>query len=315
VLLSAPLPVTSGYETITRNVGSMENKGFELALTTENVATTKFTWTTTFNISANRNKVLKLANPAPIFGVGNPNFTNQTGVIMEGKPVGSFWGLVRLGTWGTAETAEAEKYGVNTYRGQGKPLLPGDVKYLDVNGDYAINDADRMIIGNGNPDFYGSFINTLRYGSFDFVLDLQYSKGNDVLNMTKHSGEDRTGLANSYKSVLNAWTPENQNTEIAAVRDSKAGYVSNVDTHWVKDGSFIRGRNIVLGYTLSGSLTERLKLSNARVYVSVQNFFLSTKFEGNDPEVSTYTNPFAQGQTFFDYPKPTVYMFGLSLGL
>ena len=315
MLLSAPLPVTSGYETITRNVGSMENKGFELALTTENVATTKFTWTTTFNISANRNKVLKLANPAPIFGVGNPNFTNQTGVIMEGQPVGSFWGLVRLGTWGTAETAEAQKFGVNTYRGQGKPLLPGDVKYLDVNGDYAINDADRMIIGNGNPDFYGSFINTLRYGSFDFVLDLQYSSGNDVLDMTMHSGEDRTGLANSYKSVLNAWTPENQNTQIAAVRDSKAGYVSNVDTHWVKDGSFIRGRNVVLGYTLSGSLTERLRLSNARVYVSVQNFFLSTKFEGNDPEVSTYTNPFAQGQTFFDYPKPTVYMFGLSLGL
>src|SRR5688572_887837 len=315
MLLSAPLPVTSGYETITRNVGSMENKGFELALTTENVATNNFTWTTTFNLSANRNKVLKLANPAPIFGVGNPNFTNQTGVIMEGQPVGSFWGLVRLGTWGTDEAAEAQKFGVNTYRGQGKPLLPGDVKYLDVNGDYAINDADRMIIGNGNPDFYGSFINTLRYGSFDFVLDLQYSKGNDVLDMTMHSGEDRTGLAYSYKSVLNAWTPENQNTEIAAVRDSKAGYVSNVDTHWVKDGSFIRGRNVVLGYTLSSSLTERLRLSNARVYVSVQNFFLSTKFEGNDPEVSTYTNPFAQGQTFFDYPKPTVYMFGLSLGL
>jgi len=135
------------------------------------------------------------------------------------------------------------------------------------------------------------------------------------LNMTMHSGEDRTGLANSYRSVLNAWTPENQNTEIAAIRDSKAGYVSNVDTHWIEDGSFIRGRNVVLGYTLSSSVAERLHLSNARVYVSVQNFFLSTKFSGNDPEVSTYTNPFSQGQTFFDYPKPTVYMFGLSLGL
>jgi len=174
---------------------------------------------------------------------------------------------------------------------------------------------DRMIIGNGNPGFYGAFINNIKYKVFDFLLDLQYSYGNDVLNMTKHSGEDRTGLANSYKSVLGAWTPENQNSDIAATRDSKAGYVSNVDTRWLEDGSFLRGRNLVLGYTLSGLATEKLKLSRARVYASVQNFFLLTNYTGNDPEVSTYNNPFAQGQTFFDYPKPTVYMFGLSVGL
>jgi TonB-dependent starch-binding outer membrane protein SusC len=315
MLLAAPLPVTSGYETIIRNVGSMENKGLEFTINSENVATNEFTWRTTFNIAMNRNKVLKLANPAPIFGVGNPNFTNQTGVIMEGQPVGSFWGLVRLGTWGTDETAEAALYGVNTYRGTGKPLLPGDIKYLDVNGDYAINDLDRMIIGNGNTKSYGSLINNLTYKAFDLTLDLQYSYGNDVLNMTMHSGEDRTGLANSYRSVLNAWTPENQNTDIAAVRDSKAGYVSNVDTHWLEDGSFLRGRNLVLGYNVPTAAVERIHLNRVRVYGSVQNFFLLTNFSGNDPEVSTYTNPFAQGQTFFDYPKPTMYMFGLSVGL
>ncbi len=320
MLLDAPLPTSSGYSTIVRNVGSMENKGLEITLNTVNIQTNDFTWQTTFNISMNRNKVLKLATPAPIFGVGNPNFTNQTGVIMEGKPVGSFWGLVREGTWSTAEAAEAQKYGVNSYRGTGKPILPGDVKYRDVGGpdggpDYQINDTDRMIIGNGNPKGYGSFINTFKYKAFDLMLDIQYVYGNDVLNMTHHSGEDRTGLANSFRSVLNAWTPQHQNTDIAAVRDSKAGYVSNVDTHWVEDGSFIRGRNLLIGYTFPSAIADRLKMSNMRVYVSAQNFFLKTKYSGNDPEVSTYTNPFAQGQTFFDYPKPTVYMFGLSLGL
>jgi hypothetical protein len=130
-----------------------------------------------------------------------------------------------------------------------------------------------------------------------------------------HSGEDRTGLSNSYASVLTAWTPESQGGMIAAVRDSRAGYVSNVDTHWLEDGSFLRGRNLILGYTLPSSVVQRIHLSRARVYVSAQNFFLATKFSGNDPEVSTYTNPFAQGQTFFDYPKPTMYMFGLSVGL
>jgi hypothetical protein len=234
---------------------------------------------------------------------------------MEGQPVGSFWGLKRLGTWGTAELAEAQKYGKNSYRGTDKPILPGDIKYLDVNGDYQINDADRMIIGNGNPLSYGSFINTVKYKNFDLTLDIQYSYGADVLNMTKHSGEDRTGLANSFKSVLNAWTPEHQNTDIAAIRDSKAGYVTNVDTHWVEDGSFIRGRNLVIGYNFNPAAAEKLRLSRLRMYVSTQNFFLSTKFSGNDPEVSTYTNPFAQGQTFFDYPKPTLYMFGISAGL
>lgn len=315
MLLDAPLPNSSGYGSIVRNVGSMENKGVELALNTVNIQTSQLEWSTTFNISLNRNKVLKLATAAPIFGVGNPNFTNQTGVIMEGKPVGSFWGLVRLGTWSTAEAAEAQLYGVNSYRGTNKPILPGDVKYLDVNGDHQINDDDRMIIGNGNPKFFGSFINTVKYGNFDLTLDIQYSYGNDVLNMTKHSGEDRTGLANSYRSVLSAWTPENQNTAIAAIRDSKAGYVSNVDTHWVEDGSFIRGRNILLGYTFSNNFTEKLRLGKLRVYVSAQNFLLSTEFSGNDPEVTTYTNAFAQGQTFFDYPKPTIYMFGISAGL
>ncbi|MEJ1242032.1 SusC/RagA family TonB-linked outer membrane protein [Chryseolinea sp. T2] len=315
MLLAAPLPVTSGYGTITRNVGSMENKGIELAITTQNVETVDFSWRTTFNMAMNRNKVLKLANPAPIFGVGNPNFTNQTGVIMEGQPVGAFWGLVRQGTWGSDEAAEAAKFGTNTYRGTGKPLLPGDVKYLDVDGNYAINDNDRMIIGNGNPKSYGSFINNWQYKAFNIVLDISYSYGNDVLNMTMHSAEDRTGLANSYASVLNAWTEANEDTDIAAIRDSKAGYVSNVDTHWIEDGSFIRGRNLLVGYTLPTQLIERIHLNRAQVYVSLQNFFLETKFSGNDPEVSTYTNPFAQGQTFFDYPKPTTYMLGLSIGL
>jgi len=151
--------------------------------------------------------------------------------------------------------------------------------------------------------------------NFDLTLDIQYSYGNDVLNMTHHSGEDRTGLANSFKSVLNAWTPEHQNTDIAATRDSKAGYVTNVDTRWIEDGSFIRGRNLVIGYNFTSAAVEKLHLSRLRMYVSTQNFFLKTKFSGNDPEVSTYTNPFSQGQTFFDYPKPTIYMFGISAGL
>ncbi|WP_300597523.1 TonB-dependent receptor [Niabella sp.] len=310
MLLPFPIPRSSGYSSIMKNVGSMENRGLELGLNTVNVQKEHFSWNTRFNISFNRNKVLSLATPAPIFS-GNPNFVNNTGIIRVGDPVGSFWGLKRLGVWTEAERAEAAKY--TSYRG-GKPILPGDLKYQDLNGDYAINDADRMIIGHGSPKGWGSFINEFRYKQFGLTLDIAFMYGNDVLNQTHHSGEDRVGIANSFASVLDAWAPDkgNDNTMIAAIRDTRAGYVTNVDSRWVEDGSFIRGRNLLLSYNFKPAAIEKLWLSRLRVYFSAQNFFLRTKYTGNDPEVSTYGNAFAQGQTFFDYPKPTTYTIGLN---
>ncbi|WP_212592966.1 SusC/RagA family TonB-linked outer membrane protein [Spirosoma agri] len=318
MLLDAPVPRTSGYATIRRNVGSMQNQGFEFGLNTVNIDRGGFQWNTTFNISFNRNKVLSLATPSDIFGVGGPNFTNQTNIIRVGEAVGSFWGLTRLGTWSEAEREEAAKF--TSYR-NGLTILPGDIKYLDVNGDKAITDADRSIIGNGSPKFWGAFTNSLRYKNVDLTLELQFSQGNDVMLMNLHASEDRQALANSYKSVLNAWTSTNQNTPIAEIRDTRAGYVTNVDSHWVKDGSFLRGKNLLVGYTFPAELTNRLKLNRLRLYATAQNFFLLVhdKIIG-DPEV-TPTNQgndssaFSQGQIWHNYPKPTTYMLGLQIGL
>jgi TonB-linked SusC/RagA family outer membrane protein len=318
MLLDAPVPTTSGYGTIRRNIGSMENSGFEVALNTVNVQTNNFQWTTLINWSANRNKVLTLATPADIFNVGGPNFTNPTNIIRIGEPVGSFWGLTRLGVWSEAEREEAAKF--TSYRNN-LTMLPGDIKYLDVNGDRAITDADRSIIGNGSPKGWGTFSNTIRFKNFDATLELQFMYGNDVMLMNLHPSEDRQALANSYTSVLNAWTPTNQNTPIAEVRDTRAGYVTNVDTRWIFDGSFLRGRNALLGYTFPSALTNRLKISRLRVYGTVQNFFLLLKDPIiTDPEV-TPTNQgggnsaFSQGMIWHDYPKPTTYMLGLQISL
>lgn len=316
MLLDAPVPQTSGYATIRRNVGSMQNKGLEFALNTVNINTAKLRWNTNFNISFNQNKVLSLATPSDIFNVGGPNFTNPTNIIRIGEPVGSFWGLTRLGVWSEAERDKAAKF--TSYR-NGLTILPGDIKYLDVNGDNAITDADRSIIGNGSPKFWGALTNTWKYGNFDLTLELQYSYGNDVMMMNLHASEDRQALANSYKSVLTAWTPQNQNSMIAEIRDTRAGYVTNVDSWWIKDGSFLRGKNLLLGYTFPGSVTDKLKLSRLRVYASAQNFFLAVtdKIIG-DPEV-TPTNQgdgnsaFSQGMMWHNYPKPTTYMLGLQL--
>ncbi|RYF44741.1 MAG: SusC/RagA family TonB-linked outer membrane protein, partial [Chitinophagaceae bacterium] len=320
MLLDAPVPRTSGYAVIRKNVGSMENKGVELGLNGVIVDKKDFSWNATLNISMNRNKVLSLATPADIFNVGGANFTNPTNIIRIGEAAGSFWGLVRLGTWSEAEAAEAAKY--TSYRNN-LTILPGDIKYLDVNGDKRITDADRMIIGNGSPKAFGAFNNNFRYRNFGLLFELQYSFGNDILDMTSHSSEDRVSLANSYTTVLNAWTPKNQNTPIAQLRDTRAGYVTNVDTRWIKDGSFIRSKNILLSYTLPADLSSKMSLERVRIYASVQNLFIITYDDLNGDPESTPTggyaddgrNVFSQGMFWHSYPKPTIYMVGINVGL
>ncbi|MDR1601140.1 MAG: TonB-dependent receptor [Tannerella sp.] len=303
MLLGAPVPASSGYTSITKNIGSMENRGFELSLNTVNILTNDFEWETTFNISFNKNKVLSLNDGNDDIFPGPDILSSSNNIIRAGEPVGSFYGYKRLGTWSTSEETEAARYGKR----------PGDLKLWDKNNDGQINDADRLIIGKGIPDGYGIFLNKFRYKAFDLVVELQYMFGNDILDISKHSAEDRTGIANSYRTVLNAWTPENQNTMIAEIRPTGAGYTTNIDSHFVEDGSFIRGRNVLLGYTFPRSLTQRLHLRNLRLYGSVQNLFVLTKYNGYDPEVSDATQSFAQGITVFGYPKPRTFTVGLNV--
>ena len=299
MLLNAPVPSTSGYTSVTRNVGSMENRGIELALTTYNLNTENFSWSTNFNISINKNEVLQLTGGADIF-------PGSASIVREGEAVNSFFGYVHLGTWNTDEADEAAQYN----------RLPGDIKYLDVNQDGSINQADRLVIGNGMPDGFGTLINTLSYKKFELMVDLQFMYGNDIMWQARHSTEDRQGIANSLGSVLNAWTPENQNTPIAQFRPVSAGYDTNDDSHRLEDGSFIRGRNLLLSYNFSSEMIDRVGLRNARVYASVQNFFLVTEYPSYDPEISTSGGQFSQGYAqYFEYPKPRVFMLGLNIGI
>lgn len=297
MLLSAPVPSSSGYTTVSQNIGSMENRGIELGINSVNVATPNFNWSTAFNISINRNKVIALTGGADIF--------NGSTIIREGQPVGSFFGFVHQGTWSLAEESEAARY----------LKKPGDIKYQDVNQDGVINDNDRVIIGKGIPDGFGTLTNTFSHKNLELMIDLQFMYGNDVLFRSKHSAEDRTGIANSFKTVLNAWTPERQNTNIAQTRPVSAGYNTNNDTDRVQDGSFIRGRNLLLSYRFPTKMIEKIHLNRLRAFASVQNFFLRTKFEGYDPEVSTSGSAFDQGVDLYAYPKPRVFMVGLNIGL
>lgn len=297
MLLNAPVPSSSGYSTVTQNIGSMENKGVEIGVNSVNVDTKGFKWDTHFNISLNRNTVLELTGGADIIGAST--------IIREGYPVSSFFGFVHLGTWGTADADLAASFGKR----------PGDIRYEDVNGDGAINDRDRVIMGQGIPKGFGTLMNTFTYKNFELLVDLQFMYGNGVLWRSKHSAEDRTGIANSFRTVLNAWTPQNQNTNIAEIRPMSAGYNTFNDTDRLQDGSFLRGRNLMFAYVFEPQLIQKLNLSRLRAFVSVQNFFLTTPFQGYDPEVSTSGAAFDQGVDLYAYPKPRVFMLGLNIGL
>ncbi len=304
LLLNAPLPNTSGLDNIMRNIGSVRNQGLELTLTTHNIRTKDFNWNSTFMFNANRNKVLSLGeNDEDIF----PEPTHPQGkliILRVGQPVGSLWGLTRLGTWGENEAAEAAKYS----------RLPGDIKYADLNNDGKINNDDNSIIGCTSPDWTLTFSNMLQWKNFDFSFDIRVVYGNNVVNCATHNAEDRSGVANGFRTNLNGWTPTNQQTMVAQRRPMSTYYDSYPDTRWMQDGSFIRGQNFALGYNFDKSVLKKLKIDYLRLYVSAQNLFCITDYYGYDPEVTTREGAaFGQGIDDFSEPKARTFTFGLNV--
>ncbi|PRD46943.1 TonB-dependent receptor [Sphingobacterium haloxyli] len=304
LLLAAPVPTSSGYSSLTQNIGSLRNTGAELSVNSVNIAKDNFTWRTNFNISWLKNEITALGTNNEDIFMG-PNFLGNTNILRVGESVSSFYGYVNDGVWSAAEATEAARYGKK----------PGDIKYVDLNGDGQINDRDRQIIGKGVPDFYGTLSNSFRYKNVELLVELQYSKGNDVFRLSEHSSLDRTGIANSFADVLDGWTPDNQQTEIAQWRPTGAGYDSRLESRKVQDGSFIRGKNLSLSYSLPTAKAKQIGFNGIRVFASAQNFFLLTKYKGYDPEVVTFDDTFAQGILFHDYPKAHTFMLGLNLSL
>lgn len=302
LLLNAPIPYTSGLNSVMQNIGSVRNRGFEATLNTYNITGKDFTWISAIAFAANRNEIIKLgANNEDIFPTRHA--TGDMQILRVGEPVGSFWGLTRLGTWKIEEADEASTFN----------RLPGDLKYADLNDDGKIDANDNSIIGRSLPDWTMGVSNTFTYRNVDLLLDIRIAQGFDVMNAGTHTREDRSGVANGSVTQLNAWTPTNQNTMIAELRYMKTYYDSYPDTHWLQDGSFIRLQNVSIGYTFHESFLKRIGLQKMRVYTSGQNLFLLTNYKGYDPEVSTHGSAFGQGIDDFGEPRARTYTLGLNL--
>ena len=320
LLFEVRLPQYSGYPDQLRNLGKVENKGWEAMLSSRNL-TGEFQWTMDINFSANRNKVLALPDGNDIFygsGPGHLVGLGDTQILREGYPVGTFYGWMYDGVY---------QEGDDFVEGGGFEQEPGGEKFRDIDGrdeegnltgqpDGILNADDRTIIGNPHPDFIWGFTNDFRWKNFDLNIFFQGSQGNDILSYTLMELNLLAGINNATTEALDRWTPTNTNTDVPK---ASAGRTRRVSTRWIYDGSYVRLKNLALGYTLPRALLDRLNMNKVRIYVSAQNILTLTDYPGYDPEVNYRTGGDTNGNRnlgldYGSYPNAKSYTVGLNIG-
>ncbi|MDO7847030.1 TonB-dependent receptor [Hymenobacter sp. M29] len=324
LLLSQNLPSDTGFLSYSSNVGAIQNKGLEFALTTINFRNegTGFNWETNFNISFNRNEVTKLSDPNPL-GLAQ-GFASR---LVVGQPLGAFYGYRVDHIFQTQEEIDAlnraavAATGVASATYQTALTRPGDIKFKDISGgpdgkpDGRITVADQEIIGTAQPKFYGGITNTLRYAGFDFNVFLQYNVGNKILNASATSTQNMSTTNGQDAIVLNRWTPTNTDTNVPRAVYGDPNTNARYSDRFLEDGSYARFKSVTLGYTLPTTLATRAHLRTVRIYAQAQNLVTFTKYTGLDPEVSTFSSSNTSlGTDFFTYPQARTITGGVTLG-
>ena len=315
LLLYALLPASSGYEQGMLNIGSIRNRGFEFTLETINIKTRQFQWSTSFNIAFNRNRILGLVdnqNTLQSSVSWETHFNSQFPYISQvGKPTGMMYGFIYEGTY-KPEDFDANgnlKSGIPAYKGN--KMQPGDLKYRDLNGDGKIDDYDRTIIGCGQPLHTGGFNNSFNWKNFDLNIFFSWSYGNDILNANRLIFESGwKAQTNQLASYAGRWTPDNPTSDIPrAGATGSEEYSSRV----IEDGSFLRLKNVSLGYTIPSRQLRKAGISSLRVYVSADNIWTLTNYSGPDPEVSTRNSVLTPGFDWSAYPRAYGFTAGVNI--
>jgi hypothetical protein len=287
LLLNVPLPAVNGFTTITKNIGSMENNGWEFVLN-GNILTGDLRWTASANISTYRNEVTKLVSPVPAG-------SRTLGRLFVGEPFGQFYG---------------RKY-------MGVDPDNGDALYMMADGKptSSFSAAVDTVLGNPNPDYYGGFNNRFSYKGFDLDVQCQFVKGGDLYNIAGFfQSVNGDYFDNQTVDQMNYWKKPGDNTDIPQPR-LYAANGGRKSSRWVQDGSYFRVKSVNLGYNFSRGILSRLKLDNARVYVAATNLFTLTDYNGYDPEVNTtYTGNINLGHDFYTPPQAKTISVGINLG-
>ncbi|MBD0255425.1 MAG: SusC/RagA family TonB-linked outer membrane protein [Cytophagales bacterium] len=300
---NTPLPFTTGFATAVLNVGSMRNRGWEASLQTTNLAG-PFGWTTALHYAYNQNRVVSLGAAVREIALGNT-------LIRTGEPVSSFYGHVAEGLFDSAEEIAAAPF-------QDARTAPGDLRFRDVNADGVINNDDRTLIGNPLPDHVFGLTNAFTYKGLELSIFLNGVQGNEIVNFTRSKTENLNGYHNQNVSTLHRWRSPEQPGDGKMPRATAIDVNGNnrFSTRWLDDGSYLRCRTLTLGYSLPQPWMKAVRLSQVKLYATVQNLFTLTRYRGYDPEVGNSGNsPLQQGYDDSNYPVARTFLLGINIQL
>lgn len=299
LLLNVPIPRTSGFDAALQNAGSIENKGLEFQLTTVNFDGEDFKWSTDLNISFNRNKVTNLVGET----ITQASIASRGDAVLvqEGQPLGQFFGY----EWGGVDPET------------------GNVYYIGSDGEATFDptEDDKKIIGDANPDFIYGVTNTLSYKNFSLNIFFQGSQGNDILNATRFDTESMIDAKNQTTAVLRRWQNEGDVTDVPRVETNGSTKNSEISTHYVENGSYLRLKALTVGYDFSKSVLDRIGITGLRLYATGENLFTITDYSGFDPEVNAFggegggVRNQALGVDYGTYPQTRNIIFGIRASL
>jgi len=298
----------SGFDPQLKNSGEIENKGLELSIYSD-ISKGSVRWSAEFNISGNRNKILVLPDGNDILYRSRPGHMTGIGdtqVLREGEPIGVFFGWIYDGVIQEDEEMPPD---------DGFEHEKGGEKFIDLNNDGVLNNNDRTIIGNPNPDFIWSLNNEFGYNNFDLNIFFQGSQGNDILSYTLLELDNLKGSGNATTVALDRWKDSNTDTDVPQVNENRDQRVSS---RWIYDGSYIRLKNVSLGYSFQNLILNKWNIRKLRLFVSAQNILTITKYKGYDPEVNFNSIGNANsnknlGLDYGSYPTAKSFTFGLNI--
>ncbi|MDQ6812322.1 MAG: SusC/RagA family TonB-linked outer membrane protein, partial [Bacteroidota bacterium] len=317
LLLNVPVPLSTGFSTQLVNIGKVNNKGFEVTLGTRQKLGS-VTWNASANYSTNRNKVIELGpGNADIINTGS--VANAYFITRVGEPIGSYFLPKQLGVFKTQAEVNGYPHFMDAPSNYDLATSkPGDFKFLDADGDKVIDlTKDRVVIGSYQPKFTYGFATDLTWKGFDIGASLQGVYGNKILNLARRYFYNHEGNMNNYAGAVNRWKSEADPGSGENVRANRVGKGQNgITSSWhVEDGSYLRIRNITIGYSLHGNRLQSMGMTRARFYVSLQNPFTFTKYLGYNPEVSNRTATTTNGEDYGVYPTSKTVSVGINVTL
>lgn len=310
MLLYVPVPLLTGYSTSLQNLGKVNNRGWEIGLTSQHTFANGLGYSFNVNYAKNTNEVKELGpGNAPIISSGSVGHAYY--ITEVGKPIGSYYLLKYDGVFKNQQELDSYPHLANA--------KVGDFRFVDVDGSGDIDlDKDRTVCGNYMPKFTYGFGGKLWYGGFDMDFNFQGVYGNKILNLNRRYIDNMEGNVNGTKVALDRWkSPENPGSGwVNRANRKQTGSNGRTSTWHLEDGSYLRLQNLALGYTLPRAFTQKFKVEKMRVYVSGQNLFTITDYSGYNPEVNARPSQnLTPGEDYGTYPLARTYMFGLNITL